>query len=148
MKRLSCAVITATLLALAAAAPAAQLPEMKFVKDTLSNGLQVIYYEDHTLPTVAINVWYHVGSKNEKPGKTGFAHLFEHLMFEGSEHHNGDYSFEKVGGSDNASAAEDRTNYFEVVPSNSLECALWMESDRMGFLPQAIDQKKFDITSG
>ena len=145
MSRISWAVAAVLILALAAAAPAAKLPEMKFVKDTLSNGLQVIYYEDHTLPTIAINTWYHVGSKNEKPGKTGFAHLFEHLMFEGSEHHDGDFSFEKVGGSDNASTAEDRTNYFEVIPSNYLEYALWMESDRMGFLPQAITQKKLDI---
>jgi zinc protease len=145
MKRLSCAVAAIIILALTGIATAAQLPELTFVKDTLSNGLQVIYYVDHTLPTVAINTWYHVGSKNEKPGKTGFAHLFEHLMFEGSEHHNGDFSFEKVGGSDNASTAEDRTNYFEVVPSNYLEYALWMESDRMGFLPQAITQEKLDI---
>lgn len=138
-------VVAVLLFALAATSSAAQLPEMKFVKDTLSNGLQVIYYEDHTLPTVAINLWYHVGSKNEKPGHTGFAHLFEHLMFEGSEHHSGDFSFEKVGGSDNASTAEDRTNYFEVVPSNYLEYALWMESDRLGFLPPAITQEKLDI---
>ncbi|HEY3296334.1 MAG TPA: pitrilysin family protein [bacterium] len=145
MKSLSWVVAAVLIFALAAAAPAAKLPELKFVKDTLSNGLQVIYYEDHTLPTVAINTWYHVGSKNEKPGKTGFAHLFEHLMFEGSEHRAGDFSFEKVGGSDNASTSEDRTNYFEVIPSNYLEYALWMESDRLGFLPPAITQEKLDI---
>jgi zinc protease len=139
------AALAAVLLTLSGTAVAEKLPEMKFEKFTLPNGLQVILHENHAIPTVAVNVWYHVGSKNEKAGKTGYAHLFEHMMFEGSEHHGGDYSFEKVGGSDNASTSEDRTNYYETVPSNYLEMALWMESDRMGFLPAAMTKEKVDI---
>ena len=111
-------------------------------KITLSNGLDVIIHEDHSLPLVAVNVWYHVGSKNEEPGRTGFAHLFEHVMFEGSEHHN-DLFFnplQKTGGSVNGSTTSDRTNYWENLPSEHLELALWLESDRMGFLLDALDQ--------
>ena len=91
---------------------AGDLPELKFEKYELPNGLDVILHEDHSIPMVAVNIWYHVGSKNEKPGRTGFAHVFEHMMFQGSEHHNVYYSegIEKIGGSDNGSTEEDRTN--------------------------------------
>ncbi len=116
-------------------------------KSVLSNGLQVILHEDHTLPTTAVNVWYHVGSKDEEIGRTGFAHLFEHVMFEGSKHHNRNYfePLQKVGGVLNGSTSSDRTNYWETVPSSYLELALWLEADRMGFLLDALDQKRFDI---
>jgi zinc protease len=116
-----------------------------FVKHTLSNGLDVLLHEDHACPIVAVNLWYHVGSKNEQPGRTGFAHLFEHLMFEGSEHHDKGYfqPLQGAGASLNGSTNADRTNYWEVVPSSALELALWMESDRMGFLLPALTQAKF-----
>jgi zinc protease len=116
-----------------------------FVKHTLSNGLDVLLHEDRSCPIVAVNVWYHVGSKNEQPGRTGFAHLFEHLMFEGSQHHDSGYfaPLQGAGGSLNGSTNADRTNYWEVVPSNALELALWMESDRMGFLLPALTETKF-----
>ncbi len=120
---------------------------ISFEKYTLSNGLEVILHEDHSLPTVAVNVWYHVGSKDEEPGRTGFAHLFEHVMFEGSKHHDRNYfePLQKAGGVLNGSTALDRTNYWENIPSNYLELALWLESDRMGFLLDALDQKRFDV---
>jgi zinc protease len=116
-----------------------------FVKYTLSNGLDVLLHQDRACPIVAVNVWYHVGSKNEQPGRTGFAHLFEHLMFEGSQHHDTGYfaPLQGAGGSLNGSTNADRTNYWEVVPSNALELALWMESDRMGFLLPALTDTKF-----
>ena len=104
---------------------------------TLPNGLTVILHEDHSVPKVAVNVWYHVGSAREKPGRTGFAHLFEHLMFEGSGHvKEGEFDtlLESVGGSNNGSTTSDRTNYYETVPSNALDMALFLESDRMGYL--------------
>jgi len=112
---------------------------------TLANGLDVLIHEDHDCPIVAVNIWYHVGSKNEKPGRTGFAHLFEHLMFEGSEHHDKGYfhPLQEAGGTLNGSTNADRTNYWEVVPTNALELALWMESDRMGFLLPALTDQKF-----
>ncbi|MDP6300005.1 MAG: pitrilysin family protein [SAR202 cluster bacterium] len=118
-----------------------------FDKFTLSNGLDVILSEDHSLPVTAVNVWYHVGSKDEEPGRTGFAHLFEHVMFEGSEHHNHSYfdPLQKVGANLNGSTTPDRTNYWENLPSNYLELALWLESDRMGFLLDALDQKRFEV---
>ena len=136
----------ALLLALAPIAAAGDLPELKFEKYELSNGLDVILHEDHTLPTVTVNVWYHVGSKNEKPGRTGFAHLFEHMMFQGSENHMDDYftPLQKIGGAVNGSTTEDRTNYWENVPANYLELALWLEADRMGFLPPAMTQESFE----
>ncbi len=120
---------------------------ISYDKFTLPNGLDVILHEDHTLPVAAVNVWYHVGSKNEEPGRTGFAHLFEHVMFEGSKHHKGSFfePLQKVGANLNGSTTPDRTNYWENVPSNYLELALWLESDRMGFLLDALDQKAFDI---
>lgn len=113
----------------------------------LPNGLTVILSEDHTTPTVAVDVWYHVGSKNEMPGRTGFAHLFEHVMFTGSGHvpyglH--DKLTEGVGGGNNGSTNNDRTNYYETIPSNYLESALWLESDRMGFLLDKLDIAKLN----
>jgi zinc protease len=116
-----------------------------FTKHTLSNGLDVLVHEDHALPIVAVNVWYHVGSKNEVPGRTGFAHLFEHLMFEGSQHYDRGYfhPLQEAGAALNGSTNADRTNYWEVVPTNALDLALWMESDRMGFLLPALTDAKF-----
>jgi zinc protease len=126
--------------------PMPQIPELKFEKYTLSNGLQVILHEDHTTPIVAVNVWYHVGSKDERPGRTGFAHLFEHMMFQGSKHYDKVFfgPIQTVGGQLNGSTATDRTNYWETVPANYLELALWMESDRMGYLLPAMTQAKLD----
>ncbi len=124
------------------------IPYKKFV---LNNGLTLIVHEDHKAPIVAVNVWYHVGSKNETKGKTGFAHLFEHLMFNGSEHFNDDYfqAMERVGATDmNGTTNEDRTNYFEDVQTSAVDLALWMESDRMGHLLGAIDQAKLDEQRG
>ena len=113
----------------------------------LSNGLTVILSVDRTTPTVAVNIWYYVGSKNEMPGRTGFAHLFEHVMFTGSG--NVPYGYhdkltEGVGGSNNGTTNADRTNYFETIPSNYLETALWLESDRMGFLLDKLDIAKLN----
>jgi len=124
----------------------ADLPELQFEKYTLPNGMDVILHEDHSVPVVSVNIWYHVGSKNEKRGRTGFAHLFEHMMFQGSENHDGEYfaPLEKIGGVANGSTSEDRTNYWENVPSNYLELALWLEADRMGFLLNAMTQEKLD----
>jgi zinc protease len=113
----------------------------------LANGLTVILSADHSVPTVAVDVWYHVGSKNEVPGRTGFAHLFEHVMFTGSGHvpyGTHDKLTEGVGGSNNGSTNNDRTNYFEIVPSNYLESALWLESDRMGYLLDTLDIAKLN----
>jgi len=129
----------AALLTLApAAAPATDLPQLEFEKYTLPNGLEVILHEDHRTPEVAVEVWYKTGSRDEWPGRTGFAHLFEHVMFQGTKHIPEDKYFEylqKAGASNvNGSTSQDRTNYFEVVPSNQLELALWLESERMGFL--------------
>lgn len=124
------------------------IPYQKFV---LKNGLTLIVHEDHKAPIVAVNIWYHVGSKNEKQGRTGFAHLFEHLMFNGSENFNKDYfePFERIGTTDqNGTTNEDRTNYFENVPSSALDVALWMESDRMGHLLGAIDKARLDEQRG
>jgi zinc protease len=123
------------------------MPNIAFEKYTLPNGLDVILHEDHSIPMVAVNVWYHVGSQNEVPGRTGFAHLFEHVMFEGSKNHNKEY-FEPIleaGGTGNGSTSNDRTNYWENVPANYLELALWLESDRMGFLLDALDDRKFEV---
>ncbi|MDP1571125.1 MAG: pitrilysin family protein [Vicinamibacterales bacterium] len=116
-----------------------------YTKRTLANGLDVLVHEDHQLPMVAVNVWYHVGSKNERPGRTGFAHLFEHLMFEGSAHHDRGYfePLQRAGGLLNGSTNADRTNYWEVVPTGALDLALWMESDRMGHLLPALTEAKF-----
>ncbi len=124
------------------------VPYQKFV---LKNGLTLIVHEDHKAPIVAVNIWYHVGSKNERPGKTGFAHLFEHLMFGGSEHHQKRYieAMEPIGATDlNGTTNSDRTNYFENVPTSALDYTLWLESDRMGHLLGAIDQKTLDLQRG
>ena len=117
-----------------------------YTRHTLDNGLDVLIHEDHGCPIVAVNLWYHVGSKNEKPGRTGFAHLFEHLMFEGSQHYDKGYfhPLQEAGALLNGSTNADRTNYWEVVPRNALELALWMESDRMGYLLPALTDAKFE----
>ncbi|HEX8908569.1 MAG TPA: pitrilysin family protein [Anaeromyxobacteraceae bacterium] len=134
--------------ALAAAAPPAQpAPEIPYTSFKLSNGLNVILSEDHTAPIVGVDVHYDVGSKDERPGRTGFAHLFEHLMFQGSEHlpkGEADRLIENVGGSANGSTSQDQTVYWEQVPSNALEQALFIESDRMGWLLPTLDQAKLD----
>jgi zinc protease len=114
----------------------------------LQNGLRVVLNEDHSAPLVAINLWYHVGSKNERPGRTGFAHLFEHMLFSGSEHVGNNEHFryvQSVGGVLNGTTFFDRTNYFETLPSNYLALGLWLESDRMGYFLNAITQEKLDI---
>ena len=106
------------------------LPEIKYESFKLDNGLTIIVHEDHKVPMVAVNVWYHVGSKNEKVGKTGFAHLFEHLMFNGTENYNSEYfePFEMIGSTDqNGTTNSDRTNYFQNVPTNAVDLAFWME---------------------
>jgi zinc protease len=120
------------------ATAASDLPQVAFEKYTLPNGLEVILHEDHRMPEIAVDVWYKVGARDEAPGHTGFAHLFEHVMFQGTKHIPEDKHFEylqKAGASSvNGSTSHDRTNYFEVVPANQLELALWLESERMGFL--------------
>ena len=123
-----------------------KVPDLKYEKYTLPNGLEVILREDHRLPLVAVDLWYHVGPMNEKAGRTGFAHLFEHMMFEGAEHV-GEKAhikyLEGAGATDtNGTTSFDRTNYFETVPSNQLDLALWLESDRMGFLLETLDRAK------
>ena len=125
--------------------------EIPFHKERLDNGLTVIVHEDPKAPVVAINIWYKVGSKDEKPGKTGFAHLFEHLMFNGSENYPGEYfePFQRSGATDmNGTTNNDRTNYFETVPVGALDMALWMESDRMGHFSGAITQDVLDEQRG
>ena len=128
--------------------PDIDIPFKKFVLD---NGLTLIVHEDHKAPVAAFNIWYHVGSKNEKPGKTGFAHLFEHLMFNGSEHYNKDYFqlMESIGATDlNGTTNEDRTNYFETFPVSALDKVLWAESDRMGYLLGVIDSARLNEQRG
>jgi zinc protease len=119
--------------------------EIPFRKRVLDNGLQVVVHTDPACPIAAVSVWYRVGSRNEEPGRTGLAHLFEHLMFEGSAHHDSSYfgPIQRAGGTLNGSTNTDRTNYWEVVPSGALELALWMESDRMGSLLPALTDGKF-----
>src|SRR5207248_2964610 len=120
--------------------------KLSFTKHTLANGLDVLLHEDHACPIVAVNIWYHVGSKNETPGRTGFAHLFEHMMFQGFKGYDLDYipAIQEFGGAINGSTTEDRTNYWELVPSNFLETALFMEAGRMGGLLDAMTQAKLD----
>ena len=136
----------------AKSAPAAHgMPDIGYTRFTLPNGLTVVVHEDHKAPVVAVSIWYHIGSADEPKGKTGFAHLFEHLMFSGSEHHKGTYfqPFELAGATDmNGTTWFDRTNYFETVPTTALDMALWMESDRMGHLLGAIGQKELDTQRG
>src|SRR5277367_5226565 len=134
-----------------AAAPKIPIPDIPYTKFVLNNGLTVLVHEDHKAPIVAVNTWYHVGSKNEKPGKTGFAHLFEHLMFSGSDNFNFTYinAMEQIGATNlNGTTNNDRTNYFENVPSSMLDYTLFAESDRMGHLLGVLDQKKLDLQRG
>jgi len=143
--------VAGTLILLACNVAAASDIDIDYTEFTLDNGLRLIVHEDHKAPIVAVNIWYHVGSKNEKVGKTGFAHLFEHLMFNGSENYDDEYfkPFELVGATSmNGTTNFDRTNYFENVPSTALDMALWMESDRMGHLLGAITQEKLDEQRG
>lgn len=131
-------------------APAADI-EIPYEKFVLDNGLTVIVHEDHKAPVVAVNIWYHVGSKSEKPGKTGFAHLFEHLMFGGSENFKGRYidAMERIGATDlNGTTNEDRTNYFENVPTSALDYTLFLESDRMGHFFNTINKEVLDLQRG
>ena len=124
-----------------------KLPPINVKEYTLKNGLRVILHQDRSTPIVAVNVWYHVGSKNETPGRSGFAHLFEHLMFQGSKNYDSDYLkvVDELGASNlNGSTNADRTNYYEVLPSNQLEAALFLEADRMGNLLEAMTQEKLD----
>jgi zinc protease len=151
----TCVSCAALLLVLAVLVPATAaelpIPDIAYQKFTLENGLTLIVHEDHKAPIVAVNVWYHVGSKNEKLGRTGFAHLFEHLMFNGSENFNKDYfmAVEPIGATDlNGTTNNDRTNYFQNVPKSALDTVLWLESDRMGHLLGAIDQAKLDEQRG
>ncbi len=126
-------------------------PPIPYTRYTLDNGLTLIVHEDHKAPIVAVNVWYHVGSKNEKPGRTGLAHLFEHLMFNGSEHFKDEWfrSTEKVGATDlNGTTSDDRTNYFQNVPKDALDYMLWLESDRMGHFLGVLTQEKLDEQRG
>src|SRR5215472_3888651 len=146
--RVAVAILVLLLMAYGASAQKADI-DIPFQKFVLDNGLTLILHEDHKAPIVAVNLWYHVGSKNEKPGKTGFAHLFEHLMFGGSEHARGRYidAMEKIGATDlNGTTNNDRTNYFENVPTSALDYTLWMESDRMAYL--TLDQKTLDLQRG
>ncbi len=142
--------VTFLFLPSAAAAQAAPI-DIPYTRQVLPNGLTLIIHEDHKAPIVAVNVWYHVGSKNERPGRTGFAHLFEHLMFNGSENHNDEYfgPLQQVGVTDiNGTTNEDRTNYFQNVPTNALDLVLFLESDRMGHLLGAVTQARLDEQRG
>src|ERR1041385_2249315 len=122
------------------------VPVMHVEKFKLPNGLEVLFSEDHRPPVVGVNIWYHVGPENEEAGRTGFAHLFEHMMFQGSKHVPGDSHFEllqRAGATNvNGTTSFDRTNYYETVPSNQLDLALLLESDRMGYLLDELDQTK------
>lgn len=142
--RIALALAVPPLLAPFASAGDGSIPFKKF---TLDNGLELVVHEDHSDPVVAVYVYYHVGSAREVPGRSGFAHLFEHVLFQGSEHVGDDQHFKLVseaGGTLNGSTTRDRTNYFEVLPANQLELALWLESDRMGFLLPAVTLEKLD----
>jgi len=139
---------TALALAWAGSAGAQSIPKLQFEKYTLPNGLQVILHEDHSVPLVSVNVWYHVGSGDEDPGRTGFAHLFEHIMFMGSQNvpvNMFDIWLESAGANNNGSTTEDRTNYYEDMPANALPLALWLEADRMGWLLPTMDLPKLDL---
>src|SRR5512146_336723 len=130
------------------AAHAQHVPAIPFETYTLPNGLQVILAPDHSTPVVAVSTWYHVGSADEQPGRTGFAHLFEHIMFMGSEHvpvGAFDQWLEAAGANNNGSTTEDRTNYYEDMPSNALPLALWLDADRMGWLIPTMDSAKVDL---
>jgi zinc protease len=121
---------------------------ISYEKYELANGLSLLVHEDHSDPIAHVEITYHVGSNRESPGKSGFAHFFEHMMFQGSEHVGDEQHFKMVteaGGTMNGTTNNDRTNYFETVPSNYLETALWLEADRMGFLLNAVTQEKFEV---
>jgi len=140
--------ICALMVTAATPASAQGVPKLQFEKLTLPNGLQVILHEDHSTPIVVANTWYHVGSGDERPGRTGFAHLFEHLMFMGSQNvPTGQFDkwLESVGADNNGSTTFDRTNYYEQLPSNALPLALWLDADRMGNLLPVMDQPKLDL---
>ncbi len=145
----SCAAaVLAGAVMLAAPAGAQSVPAIAVERYTLPNGLQILLHEDHSTPMVAVNTWYHVGSGNERPGRTGFAHLFEHIMFMGSQHvpvGAFDQWLEAAGAWNNGSTTQDRTNYYEVMPSNALPLALWLEADRMGWMLPTMDQAKLDL---
>jgi zinc protease len=139
------------LLAVSAAGPRAAELRVPYSTFTLPNGLKVILHEDHSLPIVTVNTWYHVGSGDEQPGRTGFAHLFEHIMFMGSQHvptGEFDQMLEAAGADNNGSTTEDRTNYYEDGPANSLALMLWLDSDRMGFLLPEMTPEKVDLQRG
>ena len=149
------ATLAAAFLALLSVYPSARLSSqalhVPYQTFTLPNGLQVLLHEDHSVPLVSVNMWYHVGSSDEKPGRTGFAHLFEHIMFMGSQHvPTGafDRLLEAAGGDNNGSTTEDRTNYYEDAPGNALPLPLWLDSDRMGFLLPEITAEKVDLQRG
>jgi zinc protease len=130
------------------ASGAQSVPKIQYEKTTLANGLEVILHEDHSTPIVVVNTWYKVGSGDEKPGRTGFAHLFEHIMFMGSQNvpvGQFDKWLEAAGANNNGSTTEDRTNYYESMPSNALPLALWLDADRMGKLLPVMDQTKLDL---
>ena len=144
-------VVLAGLILFSSMASARDAVDIPYTKTVLENGLTVIVHEDKKAPIVAVNIWYHVGSKNEIPGRTGFAHLFEHLMFQGSENFNDEYLLylQQLGATNlNATTWFDRTNYFETVPTNTLDTVLWLESDRMGHFAGAISQDKLDEQRG
>ena len=133
---------------LATALRAQVTPKIQFEKYTLPNGLEVILHEDHSTPIVAVDTWYHVGSGDEQVGRTGFAHLFEHIMFMGSQNvpvGAFDQMLEAAGANNNGSTTEDRTNYYETLPSNALQLALWLDADRMGFLLPTMDLPKVNL---
>ena len=151
MFRFKLCLIPLTILLSSLARAGMEPPVISFQEFTLDNGLRLIVHEDNKAPVVAVNIWYHVGSKNERPGRTGFAHLFEHLMFQGSEHFDGEYllALEALGATDlNGTTSFDRTNYFQTVPVTALDTVLWLESDRMGHLLGAIDQDVLDEQRG
>jgi predicted Zn-dependent peptidase len=144
-------VLPLALAAILPAALAAQSPHIAYTEETLPNGLKVVYAEDHATPVVAVDIWYNVGSKVEQPGRTGFAHLFEHMMFKGSRNVGDGQHFAllegagaRAGADINGTTSWDRTNYFEQLPSNQLELALWLEADRMGTLADVLTQQKLD----
>src|SRR5512145_497470 len=149
MRRKESMRLLAALASIALASPLAAAGRLELPHTTfrLENGLTVIVHEDHSAPIVSVNTWYHVGSGRETPGRTGFAHLFEHLMFEGSKHvPEGAFDrwLEAVGGDNNGSTTEDRTNYYEDGPSNALEIPLFLESDRMGYLLDTMTAERVD----
>src|SRR5438270_7583666 len=149
------ATLAASFLALLSVYPSVRLPaqslRVPYQTFTLPNGLQVIVHEDHSVPVVAVNTWYHVGSSDEKPGRTGFAHLFEHIMFMGSQHvPTGEFDrlLEAAGADNNGSTTEDRTNYYEDGPANALPLMLYLDADRMGFLLPEMTAEKVDLQRG